>query len=170
MITLHQRETTFLGAVSRSPFPSDQSAPFKIIPCVQLAPVPLSIHTSWRAYSSPLLGPRCSPARRWGAPWWPAHPHLQVGIGYEKEWQTSLWTKKAEKHKYVHQWPSTGYLTQHNAHREKQACWRVFYEAPVKKASLWSHSPVFCFCSPFLWTVATSRMLKAVLIREQGYF
>lgn len=50
------------------------------LPCERLAPDPLWVHTSWRAYSSLLLGPECSPAHQWGVPWWRAHPHLEGGM------------------------------------------------------------------------------------------
>lgn len=49
-----------------------------VVPCGQLALDSLSAHTSWPAYSSPRWEPRCSQAHRWGAPWWPEHPYLEV--------------------------------------------------------------------------------------------
>lgn len=56
--------TTVMDSTGHSPF-------------VQSVPDPLSVHTNWPTCSSPLWGPGCSPAHRWGVLWWQAHRHLR---------------------------------------------------------------------------------------------
>lgn len=120
------------------------------LPCVQLAPGSLSIHTSWLVYSSPLWEPGCSQAHRWGAPWWPAHPHLEGGrqrerklIQSDKEggWITS----------HFHKWPLTDSLMWHkNTHKKRYA---VELSMNPPERMHYTISDQYQFCSLFHWTL-----------------
>lgn len=106
------------------------------LPCAQLAPGPLTTHTSWRAYSSPPLGQGCSPARQWGAPWWPAHPHLEA----ERRWENQVWRQRkthsaAQQGRFNNKMTYTGgpALTVSHDTKHIKVCWRAFYEPSKKK-------------------------------------
>ena len=116
------------------------------LPCAQLAPDCLSVHTSWLTYSSLLWGPGCSRVRRWGAPWWPARPHLEVRRGWEKGWETSTQTEREGTHS------DPAVTVSHDTkHTKKRGMLESFLWTP-KRGTLWSLWQC-CFCSPFLWTL-----------------
>lgn len=108
------------------------------LPCVQLAPVRPSAHTSWPACSSPRSGPGCSRARRWGAPWWPAHPHLEVTH-------------------YTTLTPRVDCLPRHKTAQRWKVCRRAFYE-PAQRGfpPMESVNNVFLFPFP----LSSSRMVN----------
>lgn len=89
-------------------------------PSVQLAPDSPSTHTSWRAYSSPPWGPGCSQVHRWGAPWWPAHPHLEASVGQGgkmRNMQADRGRKSSLGGQHLLNWPCTGRLKRHKTHK-----------------------------------------------------
>lgn len=138
-ITLHQRKKNLCVT--------------EHLPCVQLAPDPLSVHTSWQAYSSPPSGPRCSPAHRWGAPWWPARPHLDVGRGWEKGWEAS---RRAEGEK-AHCGTTLALLSLRWLSHTTQNTQRKRYAGELSmnppKRLLYGVCQQCCFCSLFLSTL-----------------
>lgn len=133
---------------------------FLVLPCVRLVPGLLSAHTSWQAYSSLLLGPGCSRAHRWGAPWWPTRPHL--GRGGQREGGGEKRTGRCGKEgKSVTHSGAVSHKTKQNTQRQKKGMLESF---------LWTlySCRQYCYCVYVLLFVSTSRNMK--LCRNGGKF